>query len=735
MRQHKITWKYSIRVVALLLVLLTTLPLWANVVSAIQVEAPQVSSSTMDISALQQHGIYTVAYTEDYSPFSNTDTSGNPSGMAISIMDYIAQLAGIEIEYVSVDQANRYDLPVDINLAILAEDQIDDVSIRSLPYTSLQMMAVSNTPQLQLEGATVGHLPYAFLDNNAISDALPGATPYTYYSYTEMAAEYVEGNLNHMLVTSLISSQMLDTAYQVDTYVIPTEVNLNFYMSYSDTMSSEEIVAFDSIIRSLDAAYVYSLMLSSVIAATDTEITLSLIIQTYAVPILISILVVVASVAAIMLRANQVKRKALEHIINVDELTGLLTERKFLKEVETRLQTASSGEYFIVTIDIDHFKFINEIYGYDVGTSAIVLFSQMLQEIFPPNTMIARFFADHFVILYHGKNQTFYIKNAEEYEDYIAQTMSKLLGETYRLTTSSGIYQIEDTTLPISYMIDCANVARLRGKSSYGISKIQFTKPLEQHIHQRNDIVRTMEDAITEKEFQIYYQPKVCLETGELAGAEALIRWIRHNGQYRYPDEFIPLFESNGFIRKVDLFVLEEVCSFLQRNPQIPKISVNFSGFSILNDQVVSQIQDITHQYGILPSRLEIEITESAVVRNFEPIIKQTSKLKKLGFPISMDDFGAGISSLNRLKDLDFDVLKIDKGFLGTTQLNERSIAIIQHIISMARELGIATVAEGVESCEQEALLRTLGCDMAQGYYYARPLDESAYLDYVKNER
>lgn len=416
-----------------------------------------------------------------------------------------------------------------------------------------------------------------------------------------------------------------------------------------------------------------------------------------------------------------------------DELTGTMTERKFMHDAAKILRSAEAGEYNIITIDIDNFKFINEIYGYDMGSRIIVLFSNILRSVFPEDALISRFFADNFVILHRNSGEDFNMQSATIYEEKISDTTARILGKEYRLTTSSGIYKIEDLSLPLSYMIDCANIARLNGKHDYGISKKEFTSDLEQTIRRKNDIVRTMEKAISDREFQVYYQPKVSLTTGKLVGAEALIRWICADGQRRFPDEFIPLFESNGFIRRVDFFVLESVCQFLQRNADVPCVAVNFSGISMLDEDLVERISAVTQRYNVAPSRLEIEITESAVVNNFEPMVKQTAKLQSLGFTISMDDFGAGVSSLNRLKDLSIDVLKIDRAFLGETELNERGVCIIEHIISMSKMLGISTVAEGVETPEQANLLKSLGCDMVQGYYYSRALPEADYLDFTAN--
>lgn len=697
-----------------------------------QIQDTTSAQKLVDDALLSQVGTYTVAYSEGYSPFSYTDTNGTVSGMAIAVMDYVAQTADIDVVYVSVDDAKTHGIPVDINLAILEEDQIEDASVKSIAYTSLQMMIMSEEEAPDLQGATVGHLPYHYLENTAIAEALPGAMPNTYFSYNEMSQAFSQGTLDYMLISSLLASQMLETEFDRETYIIPSGVNLDFYMSFSNTMSQEEVVAFNQILRSLDGDYVYNLMLSSVIAASKEEMTVLEIVQAYAVPILLFITLALAGVAVLISKTAREKRKFLEQTLNVDEITGLMTEHKFIEEVATVMKTAQPGEYFILTIDIDNFKTINEIYGYDVGTQAIVLFGKMLETIFAGNNRIARVFADEFVVLHREMGENFHIHDTIEFERYISRAMADLLGESYRLTTSTGIYPVDDVTVPVSYMIDCASVARVRGKANYGISKEYYTKKMDSWLQQKNEIVRTMEGALQNEEFHVYYQPKTSLQTGQLLGAEALVRWIMPDGKMRYPDSFIPLFESNGFIVKLDFFVLESVCIFLQENPQIPAVSVNFSGHSILKEWMVKRVWTILKRYEIEPSRIHIEITESAVVRNFEAIAQQSQRLKEVGFSVSMDDFGAGVSSLNRLKDLQIDELKIDKMFLSEDHLSLRGVTILEHIIAMSNKLGLITVAEGVETQEQVTLLRDLGCDIAQGYYYAKPMPQADYLSFVE---
>ena len=201
-----------------------------------------------------------------------------------------------------------------------------------------------------------------------------------------------------------------------------------------------------------------------------------------------------------------------------------------------------------------------------------------------------------------------------------------------------------------------------------------------------------------------------------------------------YPNQFIPIFENNGFIEKLDFYVFEQVCKFIkQHNTQceIPKISVNLSCVTLLNEFMEKNITEIQNKYGVLSSQIEFEITESAFVTQFDRVIAKVAYFKQLGFTVSIDDFGSGLSSFNRLRDVSVDVLKIDKGCIDHCD-SDKGTVILQSIIEMAKRLELQTIAEGVETAETFELLKSLGCDEIQGYYFSKPIATSAFLSLLK---
>jgi EAL domain-containing protein (putative c-di-GMP-specific phosphodiesterase class I) len=234
-----------------------------------------------------------------------------------------------------------------------------------------------------------------------------------------------------------------------------------------------------------------------------------------------------------------------------------------------------------------------------------------------------------------------------------------------------------------------------------------------------------MQSALAEGEFEIYLQPKCDFATGKIRGAEALVRW-NHDGHSVRPDEFIALFERNGFILQLDMFVLEQVAQVLSRwkqnNQPIVPLAVNFSRLHLNDARFIPQIRRIMAQNNVPTSLVEAEITENVIFNNLERAQEVIAGLHLYGFPVAMDDFGSGYSSLNVLKELKFDSIKLDKEFLAGFEENPRAQKVIQGAINMIKTLGVRVVAEGVETREQAEFLRNCGADLAQGYFFSRPV-------------
>ncbi len=303
---------------------------------------------------------------------------------------------------------------------------------------------------------------------------------------------------------------------------------------------------------------------------------------------------------------------------------------------------------------------------------------------------------------------------------------------------SFGNVVIRDCKANPSTIIGQADNARVQGKNEHKTTFITFDEKMQKFYEERVNVTFRMEQALKNREFTVVYQPKIDFKTLEVGGAEALVRWFPKLGNTIFPDQFIPVFEANGFIEFLDLYVLEDVCKFIRSNYRtmsIPRISVNLSANTILADNIVARVTDIVSTYSIRPDEIELEITESAVEGDTEKFMLRVKQLREMGYPIAIDDFGAGVSSLNRLSAIEADVLKLDKAFFDLKDQGGKSAVVVTNVIAMAKELKMKVVAEGVETYAQALWLRKIDCDYAQGYYFERPISENDFKALLESKK
>ena len=296
-----------------------------------------------------------------------------------------------------------------------------------------------------------------------------------------------------------------------------------------------------------------------------------------------------------------------------------------------------------------------------------------------------------------------------------------------------GIYSIEDRTISVEQMCDRALLAARSIKGQYGKYFAAYDDQLRNQLLREQAITDGMETALAKRQFVIYLQPKYRIADNRLAGAEALVRWNHPEWGLQPPSEFIPLFEKNGFITRLDQYIWDGVCSILREwddkgYPPI-SISVNVSRADIYNADLVDILIHTLKKYNVSPERLHLEITESAYTENPKQIIDTVSRLRKVGFIVEMDDFGSGYSSLNMLNEMPIDILKLDMKFMQSETAKPVNQGVLRFIMDLARWMKLSVVAEGVETKEQLERLREIGCDYVQGYFFARPMPS---LDFEK---
>ncbi len=438
--------------------------------------------------------------------------------------------------------------------------------------------------------------------------------------------------------------------------------------------------------------------------------------------------VVCAVIAFLIMNEERRKKQRIQNLLYVDELTGGNTLARFKIEVERRMQVHYK-KLAIIMMDLDDFKLVNELFGYEEGNKVLRFLSRTLKESCCDGEFTGRSNADRFYILFLYEEE----KEIKQRILKLAENIQRLrMSETmeYLLHPVFGIYYVKAGDDNVEDMMDCAALAHNMAKQARNSTYKVYTDEIKEKELQKKQLSDQIEHAYRNHEFIVYYQPKYDSITRKLAGAEALVRWRRADGQMVSPGLFVPLAEESGFVCKLDEYVFREVClaqkRWMDKGLDIVPVSVNLSRRHLDNPEFINEYKAILDESGVPIEYIQLEITESAMFEKKEDFVQIMERLHDLGFMILMDDFGTGYSSLMMLKSIPIDVMKLDKSFVDDYD-DERGERIIRCVMRMAQDLSIAITAEGVETEAQYRFLTSVGCDTIQGYYFARPMPEEEY--------
>ena len=448
---------------------------------------------------------------------------------------------------------------------------------------------------------------------------------------------------------------------------------------------------------------------------------------------LIFLIIIIIVLIHIIYSRGQINKKV-QTLLNTDSLTGLNSRNSFLKKGMALLEKSNDSGYTLLYIDINNFKYLNDIYGYTIGDEIILEMSRRLKDELSADEIISRVSADRFIALIKHRN-------TDELESRLERLINNLgtfSKEDFhcRYVVSMGVFVIEKGSNDMFAAMDSANYARCEAKGNHKSTFIFYDDRIRNCIKAEKEIEAEMENALKEGQFVPYFQPKVDMKTGKIIGSEALVRWIHPHKGIISPAGFIPTFEKNGFINEIDTYIFEKACKNTKNRMRNGKktlpVSCNFSRRHLLSPGLSKTLLKIANKYEIPTSLLELEITESIAMERTDEIVECVHQLKSMGFKIAIDDFGTGYSSLGMLKKLPADILKLDKSFLDDCLVDKVSFSIIKSIAEIAEAFGMQVVCEGVETKEQAELLQKAGCAIAQGFYYYKPLpwlDFEALMD------
>jgi diguanylate cyclase (GGDEF)-like protein len=433
------------------------------------------------------------------------------------------------------------------------------------------------------------------------------------------------------------------------------------------------------------------------------------------------------------LRTKQ--RKTVLHMAFVDELTGIANKNGFRLDAEKMIQSGREI-YALILVDLDNFKLVNDLFGFAQGDLLLRHVAATLERHTAPNESFGRVSGDKFCLLMA-------YRNADEFEQRLFGALDRISQYSFpsdthfNLSACAGIYVVRDRSVPIDTAMDRAALALDKAHPAHHGGVFYYNEEIRSQLIAESELVHDMGRALADGEFKLHLQPQIDLVTGRITRAEVLVRWQHPQKGLIMPQQFIPVIERNGLVSTLDFQVFREVCRLQRiwqdggRAPLI--LAVNQSRLHLHNLDYVDNLLQITREFKVDPGGIELELTESSFAYDLEILATVAASLRRNGFRLSIDNFGSGSSALNLLKAVQVDVIKFDREFFFAAANDLRGRTIVETIIQMTRDLGIETVAEGVETAEQAQYLKSIGCSRAQGFFFQRPMPVPEFTEFTES--
>ncbi len=685
---------------------------------------------------------FTVGYTIDHQPIQFVNEDGEPDGISIEIMQLLADEYGFKVKFEGYDPDVKGDRK-EYDILLASQDVIPELQrkyVSTEPYLELPLVLFIDETKLPYLGEnetirSVGIYNYVGFDYNQIREKYSHPRIIQFNSIKDAVQSYFRGELDAALFT-LTGAEFITALVGSDNFrIVTTEFSLPLRMYISKNLPYDYVEIFNLLFNQVDRTR-FNVITSRQTAAFTPEMSLLKFLQNNKYFLLFILCSVACIVLASIGYSGRKKRLAVLDAINHDELTGLSSFYHFTHEATKILANAKENQFIMISVDMDHFSLVTKFYGFSASKDVILAMSKALQQAFTgQGGIVTRVVAEQFIILDHFSSLN-HIKNM--CEKHVIPAIQSVVGEQFCLSLSVGVYVIKNPEERIHDFVDRANAARVKGKPLHKNTFYDFDEDMLKRQEKEALIVSRMEQAVKAEEFILHYQPKIDFDTLKIHGAEALVRWYPFDGSTIYPDEFIGVFESNGFIENLDMYVFEHVCQFLHKHAcsvDIPVVSINLSTFTIRNGATPQKLRGLLEKYQIRPEQVELEITESAMIDDANILKEQVENLKRVGFTVSLDDFGSGVSTLNRLASINVDVVKLDKLFLDFNINEKKGSVLVENVIRLTKELDMQVVCEGVETIEQAKWLKSLQCTMAQGYYFEKPLNEEEFLQVLRDKK
>lgn len=426
---------------------------------------------------------------------------------------------------------------------------------------------------------------------------------------------------------------------------------------------------------------------------------------------------------------------------DIDVLTGGRNKRRFIRDSEKAAKKFEPENLAIAVFDIDKFKFINQRVGYDEGSRVLTRLHNTISDNIKKGEVFARIVNDSFAItMINASDMELTTRLNEIFTEFSRRNSAHI---SLPISFSAGVCRLRDCKqkgqVDANTAIDCCNIAKKTVKDRRGNGIAFYDSKIQEKENLEKDYENEMPNALRNHEFACFLQPKYGTKSRRIEGAEALIRWQSKEYGFVYPNDFIPISEKNGFVIELDFFILEEVCRLMRKwldnglEPVV--ISVNQSRLHLDEPDYIGKLREIVDRYEVPYEYIELELTETVFTDNAELMIRTMQKLHDVGFKLSIDDFGSGYSSLNMLKDMPADVVKIDREFFNTTANTQKGRAVISSVVDLANKLDMKVISEGVETEEQVEFLSEIGCHLVQGFFFAKPMTVKDFEELWEKER
>lgn len=432
-------------------------------------------------------------------------------------------------------------------------------------------------------------------------------------------------------------------------------------------------------------------------------------------------------------RASEKQLLEMHRVLELDALTNIYNREAFYRKASEMLQQNKTENYSIIYLNVAGFKMINAIFRSEMGDIILRTAAYYFKAIVGKAGIISRLESDHFVLLVPSD-----LIDIDDFLMGLDATMASL-GLSYRIRFYAGIYPIDNINMPVEQMCDMAKIALEKVEGSYTKRYACYDSRAKERMLIEQMLARDMAFGLQAHQFGIYIQPIYNLRTNMVIGGEALARWRHPKYGMIETDQFLTLFERNGFIVHIDRYVCEEACKLLRRQLDDSGIafavSVNISRLSLQTIDLNNYLVDLITRYGLEPCMLKLEITEDAYEDDPEQLQQVLGTLKDSGFEIIMDNFGLGASSISMIRDLPLDILKVDIAFMQGADSNSRAAIIMQSLVDMAHSLSMRVIVEGAETDEQIAFVDRIGCSSVQGYYYSHPMSPEDFIEILREEQ